>query len=88
MCSLAVDACSPPYFVKGLSAFWVSTFTRVPTCAAAGKLIAEDGWTGLWRGIAPRCLSAMLWGTMMVSTYEFLKRTCALPAEPSEGRDN
>ena len=30
----------------------------------------------------------MLWGTMMVSTYEFLKRTCALPPEPNEGRDD
>ena len=55
--------------------------------SSAGKLVAEDGWVGLWRGIAPRSLSAMLWGTMMVSTYEFLKRTCALPAEPIERRD-
>lgn len=54
----------------------------------AGRLIAEDGWRGLWRGIAPRSLSAMLWGTMMVSTYEFLKRTCALPAEPNTEQDD
>lgn len=42
-------------------------------------LLREDGARGLLRGSAPRMASSALWGTAMVSTYEFLKRICALP---------
>ena len=48
----------------------------------AGQLVLEDGVTGLWRGVGPRMLSAMLWGTCMVSAYEFLKRMSATPLSP------
>ena len=47
----------------------------------AGQLIQQDGVAGLWRGVGPRMISAMLWGTCMVSAYEFLKRTCAVPLD-------
>ncbi len=34
---------------------------------------------GLWRGVGPRLLSSMLWGSAMVNSYEWLKRYCVLP---------
>jgi hypothetical protein len=36
---------------------------------------------GLLRGVAPRMASSAMWGTAMVSVYEFLKRLCALPPQ-------
>lgn len=47
--------------------------------AIAEKLIAEEGPRGLLRGVAPRITSTALWSTCMVTTYEFLKRTCLKP---------
>ncbi|KAK9864247.1 hypothetical protein WJX84_002434 [Apatococcus fuscideae] len=47
--------------------------------AIARKLIADEGARGLLKGVAPRMASTALWGTCMVSAYEFLKRLCALP---------
>ncbi len=47
--------------------------------AIAQKLIAEEGPKGLLRGVAPRITSTALWSTCMVTTYEFLKRTCLKP---------
>lgn len=47
----------------------------------AQALAARDGWRGFYRGLAPRVVTTCMWGTAMVSTYEFLKRLCALPAE-------
>lgn len=41
------------------------------------NLIAEDGWTGLHRGLGPRFFSMSAWGTSMILTYEYLKRLCA-----------
>ncbi|XP_030550836.1 solute carrier family 25 member 44 [Rhodamnia argentea] len=41
------------------------------------NLIAEDGWTGLYRGLGPRFFSMSAWGTSMILTYEYLKRLCA-----------
>ncbi|KAJ4707258.1 Solute carrier family 25 member 44 [Melia azedarach] len=41
------------------------------------KLIAEDGWKGLYRGLGPRFLSMSAWGTSMILAYEYLKRLCA-----------
>lgn len=45
------------------------------------RLLEEEGFKGLYRGVLPRVANVMLWGTCMVSAYEFLKRTCALPPE-------
>lgn len=50
--------------------------------AVAGKLAREQGLQGFYRGVVPRMFSSAMWGTAMVSTYEFLKRLCALPDIP------
>ncbi|KAL5725811.1 hypothetical protein ACHQM5_008911 [Ranunculus cassubicifolius] len=41
------------------------------------KLILEDGYRGLYRGLGPRFFSMSAWGTTMITSYEFLKRMCA-----------
>lgn len=41
------------------------------------KLISEDGWKGLYRGLGPRFFSMSAWGTSMILAYEYLKRLCA-----------
>lgn len=38
------------------------------------ELIREEGLSGFMRGVVPRMLSTALWGTAMVTAYEFLKR--------------
>ena len=45
----------------------------------ARQLIAEEGSKGLLRGVAPRVASTGMWGTAMVTTYEFLKRISVKP---------
>lgn len=40
------------------------------------ELLQEEGMRGLMRGVAPRMASSAMWGTCMVSVYEFLKRVC------------
>ncbi|KAL0377614.1 UNVERIFIED_CONTAM: Solute carrier family 25 member 44 [Sesamum radiatum] len=42
------------------------------------NLIADDGWTGLYRGLGPRFFSMSAWGTSMILAYEYLKRLCAI----------
>lgn len=49
--------------------------------ATAVQLAEREGWRGFYRGVAPRMFSSSLWGTAMVSAYEFLKRVCVLPPE-------
>ena len=39
-------------------------------------LYQAAGVKGFFRGVVPRMASAALWGTSMVSVYEFLKRVC------------
>uniref|UniRef100_A0A7C9DLC0 Mitochondrial carrier protein n=1 Tax=Opuntia streptacantha TaxID=393608 RepID=A0A7C9DLC0_OPUST len=41
------------------------------------KLIADEGWKGLYRGLGPRFFSMSAWGTSMILAYEYLKRLCA-----------
>ncbi|KAL8528493.1 hypothetical protein ACS0TY_006063 [Phlomoides rotata] len=41
------------------------------------SLIADDGWTGFYRGLGPRFFSMSAWGTSMILAYEYLKRVCA-----------
>lgn len=36
------------------------------------RLIVEDGWKGLYRGLGPRFLSMSAWGTSMILAYEYL----------------
>lgn len=38
------------------------------------QLLRDDGWWGFYKGVGPRFLSMSLWGTSMITTYEFLKR--------------
>ncbi|KAH6830319.1 Mitochondrial substrate carrier family protein [Perilla frutescens var. hirtella] len=36
------------------------------------NLIAEDGWTGLYRGLGARFFSMSAWGTSMILSYEYI----------------
>lgn len=49
--------------------------------STAAELIKNEGPKGLFRGVVPRMVSTSIWGTVMVTTYEFLKRLCMLPPE-------
>ena len=40
------------------------------------EILRQYGVWGFFRGVAPRMASSALWGTSMVSVYEFLKRSC------------
>lgn len=53
-----------------------------PTFSSVLKqILREEGPRGLLRGATPRMLNASLWGTCMVTVYEFLKRICTMDAE-------
>lgn len=41
-------------------------------------IVQREGVGGFFRGVVPRMTSASIWGTSMVTTYEFLKRMCVL----------
>lgn len=43
----------------------------------AMEILNRDGFKGFFRGVVPRMTSTSIWGTAMVTTYEFLKRMCA-----------
>ena len=45
----------------------------------AQQLVREEGLGGFYRGIAPRCLNTVLFGTCMVNAYELLKRLSVKP---------
>jgi solute carrier family 25, member 44 len=45
----------------------------------ASSLLRKEGMQGFFKGVAPRMVNTAVWGTAMVTTYEFLKRLCALP---------
>lgn len=56
---------------------------RPPTWReVAAHLARTEGAAGFFRGVAPRMASSSIWGTVMVTAYEWLKRLCALPEEP------
>jgi solute carrier family 25 protein 44 len=38
------------------------------------QLLRDDGWWGFYKGVGPRFLSMSLWGTSMITTYEFLSK--------------
>ncbi|ERN17887.1 solute carrier family 25 member 44 [Amborella trichopoda] len=50
---------------------------RETTKQIVKRLIVEDGWKGLYRGLGPRFVSMSAWGTSMILAYEYLKRICA-----------
>ena len=50
--------------------------------STAAELYREHGGYGFFRGVRPRMTSVSIWGTTMVTTYEFLKRTSKIDAEP------
>lgn len=55
---------------------------RPPTWReVAAHLARTEGAAGFFRGVAPRMASSAIWGTTMVTAYEWLKRLCALPPE-------
>ncbi|CAN4082708.1 unnamed protein product [Withania somnifera] len=57
----------------------VMGYDKRPTARQVVKqLIAEDGWTGFYRGLGPRFVSMSAWGTSMILAYEYLKRLCAV----------
>lgn len=46
-----------------------------PTIKQTVKLLhKQEGWRGFYKGLGPRFFSMSLWGTSMITTYEFLKR--------------
>lgn len=47
----------------------------------AADLLRSEGPRGFFRGLVPRMTSTAIWGTAMVTTYEFLKRMCILPGD-------
>jgi len=42
------------------------------------KLIADEGWKGLYRGLGPRFFSMSAWGTSMILAYEYLSMKLSL----------
>lgn len=44
------------------------------------KLLKEEGWRGFYKGLGPRFFSMSLWGTSMITTYEFLSTLLIPPA--------
>ena len=49
--------------------------------STAIELYNEHGARGFLRGVRPRMTSVAIWGTTMVTTYEFLKRTSRIDTE-------
>ncbi|XP_051115073.1 uncharacterized protein LOC127240425 [Andrographis paniculata] len=51
--------------------------TRPTARQVVRNLIADDGYSGFFRGLGPRFFSMSAWGTSMILAYEYLKRMCA-----------
>ena len=51
-----------------------STMAKPTIMSTVKELIKEEGMYGFYRGVVPRMMSTALWGTAMVTAYEFLKR--------------
>ena len=52
-----------------------------PFSSTARALYAEHGAKGFLRGVKPRMTSVSIWGTTMVTAYEFLKRLASADAK-------
>eukprot|EP00271_Cylindrocystis_brebissonii_P003130 TRINITY_DN13887_c0_g1_i1.p1 TRINITY_DN13887_c0_g1~~TRINITY_DN13887_c0_g1_i1.p1 ORF type:complete len:347 (+),score=29.61 TRINITY_DN13887_c0_g1_i1:479-1519(+) len=59
--------------------------TSPSVSATVRDLLKEHGLKGFYRGLGPRWASMALWGTCMITCYEFLKRLSVKPnlEEPS-----
>jgi Mitochondrial carrier protein len=42
------------------------------------RVYRQEGVAGFWRGLPPRLVNVAMWGTCMVTAYEFLKRLCVV----------
>lgn len=60
-----------------------SNSARTSWGGTVSNLFRSEGVRGFYRGVVPRMMNTAVWGTAMVTTYEFLKRLCALPEEAS-----
>lgn len=52
---------------------------RLKAVQVVKKLIADEGWKGLYRGLGPRFFSMSAWGTSMILAYEYLSMDASLP---------
>lgn len=58
----------------------VADGTGKPTWMSTAKVLYKnEGAKGFFRGVAPRMVSTSIWGTVMVTAYEALKRLCVIP---------
>jgi solute carrier family 25 protein 44 len=55
----------------------IQTSNEMTWKGTAADVFNRDGFKGFFRGVVPRMTSTSIWGTAMVTTYEFLKRMCA-----------
>ena len=51
-----------------------TNLTKPTIMSTIRELVKEEGIHGFMRGVVPRMMSTALWGTAMVTAYEFLKR--------------
>ena len=77
--------CVFTYVVSCVSRVWEGDVTcggqRHTFMSTAGELYKEHGARGFLRGVRPRMMSVAIWGTTMVTTYEFLKRTSRIDSD-------
>lgn len=48
------------------------------------ELVEQEGLGGFLRGVVPRMTASAMWGTVMLSVYELLKRICAKHADDAQ----
>eukprot|EP00210_Caulerpa_lentillifera_P006051 g5783.t1 len=51
---------------------------RLTTVEICQDILKSEGISGFLRGLAPRAANVAMWGTCMVSVYEFLKRVASV----------
>ena len=59
------------------SSHGISSHGSSSVSSALRQLVREEGLAGLYRGLGPRSASMALWGTAMVTSYEFLSESTA-----------
>ena len=82
ICLLSTGAARLVHWLQGAGSSADPGAPRLGWAGVVRALVKEEGVPGLWRGLAPRILSVALWGTVMVNSYEALKRLAALPPPP------
>ena len=71
----ATVVCSPLDVVKTRVQL-VRTGEAPPLLATASLLVRSEGVSGLYRGFMPRWGHASVWGSIVISLYEYLKVIC------------